>query len=48
MTVLYFNSDTYLPIVENIKGIVERAGVSQYFTFKAVDDAEEFQNLLLI
>ena len=48
INVLYFNSPTYVTIVENLKSIFQNAGISEYFTFRGIDDAEEFQNTLLL
>jgi len=48
ISVLYYNSPNYLPIVNNLKSIFKNAGVSEYFTFKWIDDADEFQSTLLL
>ncbi len=48
ISILYYNSPNYLPIVANLKTIFQNAGVSEYFTFKGIDDGEEFQSTLLL
>lgn len=48
ISILYYNSPNYLPIVENLKAIFQKADVTDYFTFRGIDDAEEFQSILLL
>lgn len=48
ITFLYFNSPNYLPIIENIKNIFQTSWISEYFSFKWIDDPDEFQSTLLL
>lgn len=48
ISVVYFNSPNYLPIIERIKTIFEKAEISEYFSFIWIDDPDEFQSTLLL